>query len=58
MMRILHTFVTIIFFAGTLWAQPGISSFSPASGPVGTMITINGTNFDPVAANNIVFLGV
>jgi len=28
---------------------PTISGFSPASGPIGTSITITGTNFDPVA---------
>lgn len=38
---------------------PTISSFSPTSGPVGTAVTITGTNFDPVAANNTVtFNGV
>jgi hypothetical protein len=33
---------------------PTISSFSPLSGSVGTSITISGTNFDPITANNIV----
>lgn len=36
---------------------PLITSFSPESGPVGTNVTISGINFDPVAANNIVFFG-
>jgi hypothetical protein len=36
---------------------PTISSFAPASGPVGTIVTIVGTNFDPVAANNSVYFG-
>ncbi len=36
---------------------PVISSFSPASGPIGTTVTITGTNFSPVAANNIVYFG-
>ncbi len=36
-----------------------ISSFSPSSAQVGTTVTITGTNFDPVPANNIVkFNGV
>lgn len=36
---------------------PTISSFTPASGPVGTTVTINGTNFSTTLANNIVFFG-
>ncbi len=38
-------------------AQPTISSFAPLSGPVGTNVTVTGTNFNAVAANNIVFFG-
>ncbi len=33
---------------------PTISSISPASGGVGTVVTITGTNFATVAANNVV----
>ena len=40
-----------------LYAQPAISSFSPSTGPVGTAVVLNGTNFSPVAANNIVYFG-
>ncbi|MEP1791379.1 FG-GAP-like repeat-containing protein, partial [Reichenbachiella sp.] len=36
---------------------PTISSFSPANGPIGTEVTITGTNFDATPANNIVFFG-
>ncbi|MDZ4714490.1 MAG: FG-GAP-like repeat-containing protein [Cytophagales bacterium] len=36
---------------------PTISSFSPTSGPVGTTVTITGTNFSATPANNIVFFG-
>lgn len=36
---------------------PTITSFSPAYGPVGTVVTINGTNFDATAANNQVYFG-
>ncbi len=36
---------------------PTISSFSPLSGPVGTNITIAGTNFNTTLANNLVFFG-
>ena len=35
---------------------PIINSFSPISGPVGTVVTITGTGFEPFPANNIVFL--
>ena len=38
-------------------AQPSISGFTPASGPVGTSVTITGAQFDPTAANNIVYFG-
>ncbi|MCZ8214836.1 MAG: gliding motility-associated C-terminal domain-containing protein, partial [Cyclobacteriaceae bacterium] len=33
---------------------PTITSFTPTSGPVGTTVTITGTNFDPTPVNNIV----
>ena len=36
---------------------PVITDLSPASGPVGTAVTISGFNFNPVAANNTVFFG-
>lgn len=36
---------------------PTISSFSPTSGPIGTSVTITGTNFDTSASNNIVYFG-
>ena len=39
------------------FAQPTIANFSPASGPVGTPVTITGTNFSTTPANNIVFFG-
>ena len=34
-----------------------ISSFSPLSGSVGTTVTITGTNFSSIPANNIVYFG-
>jgi hypothetical protein len=40
-----------------LAAQPVIKSFSPASGPVGSLVTITGENFDATPANNIVYFG-
>lgn len=36
---------------------PTIASFIPASGPVGTSVTIAGTNFSATTANNIVYFG-
>jgi len=48
--------------SGTVCAPPSvptITSFTPLSGPIGTTVTITGTNFDPIPANNIVaFNGV
>jgi hypothetical protein len=36
---------------------PVITGFSPISGPAGISVTISGTNFSPVAANNTVYFG-
>ncbi|MBY0435396.1 MAG: FG-GAP-like repeat-containing protein [Cyclobacteriaceae bacterium] len=36
---------------------PAIASFTPTSGPIGTTVTITGTNFSATPANNIVFFG-
>jgi uncharacterized repeat protein (TIGR01451 family) len=36
---------------------PVIFGFNPISGSVGTSVTISGTNFSPVASNNIVYFG-
>lgn len=36
---------------------PTITSFSPTSGPVGTLVTITGNNFSTTPANNIVYFG-
>jgi len=41
----------------TLLNPPGITGFSPASGPVGTAVTITGTYFSSTPANNIVYFG-
>ena len=43
---------------GLAYAQvPTISSFSPASGNIGTTVTITGTNFNATPTNNVVFFG-
>jgi uncharacterized delta-60 repeat protein len=36
---------------------PTITSFSPDSGPIGSTVVITGTNFSPVAENNVVYIG-
>ena len=37
--------------------QLSILSFSPAAAQVGATLTITGTNFDPIASNDIVYVG-
>lgn len=39
------------------FAQPTITNFTPTTGPIGTAVTITGTNFNTTPANNIVFFG-
>jgi len=39
------------------YGQPVITSFTPASGPVGASVTITGSNFNTTPANNIVYFG-
>lgn len=43
--------------AFTYIPPPSIASFTPASGAAGTLVTITGGNFDPIAANNTVRFG-
>jgi hypothetical protein len=55
-------YLIILFFfislPALLFAQaPVVSSFSPASGPVGTVITVTGKNFNATSANNLVSFG-
>ena len=38
-------------------ATPTITNFSPTAGPVGTVVTINGTNFSTTASSNTVKIG-
>ena len=40
-----------------VFPAPIITSFSPASGSVGTTVNINGNGFDPAPSNNIVYFG-
>jgi hypothetical protein len=57
-LRYCYVTLSVGVFTATVRGQvPVINSFSPASGPVGTTVTITGTNFSPTAANNIVYFG-
>jgi len=48
----------LLFINATAFAQvPSIISFSPASGPAGSTVAINGNNFAATAAKNVVFIG-
>ncbi|MFC4230749.1 FG-GAP-like repeat-containing protein [Parasediminibacterium paludis] len=56
--RVVFTVVTLFVVAtGVKGQAPTISSFSPSSGAVGTLVTITGTNFSIIPANNIVYFG-
>ena len=47
----------VLLFPFLMVAQPTISSFAPLTGPVGTSVTINGSNFNTTASANIVRFG-
>ncbi|MEO8711928.1 MAG: FG-GAP-like repeat-containing protein [Parafilimonas sp.] len=48
--------ICVLFFK-TSFGQPVIKSFTPASGPVGSSVTITGSGFSTTPANNIVSFG-
>jgi hypothetical protein len=48
---------TLAGFTYIAFPAPVVTSFSPTFGQAGTIVTITGINFDPVAANNIVYFG-
>ena len=55
-----NTLLIFIFLYNSLhgYSQaPVISSFSPVTGNIGSAVTITGTGFDAMPANNIVFFG-
>ncbi len=58
-MKRLHLlFFFMVSTSAFVYSQiPSITSFTPLSGPIGTSVTIIGTNFSPTAENNIVFFG-
>jgi len=49
--------LTSVFFPFLLQAQPRINSFTPTSGPIGTTVTITGSNFGATPTDNIVYFG-
>src|SRR5829696_2726775 len=54
--RLLEQRVDGIGGVGVAWAAaPTITSFTPTSGPVGTMVTITGTNFTNPLVNAVRF---
>jgi PKD-like domain/Concanavalin A-like lectin/glucanases superfamily/FG-GAP-like repeat/IPT/TIG domain/Secretion system C-terminal sorting domain len=53
-------YVSTLVLSGEIQTQtatPTISSISPVSGPIGTVVTINGTNFSPTTTSNTVYFG-
>ena len=48
---------TVLSVLQSLAQAPVITSFSPSSGPVGTVVTITGSNFSATAGDNIVYIG-
>ena len=57
MKKVVTTCISLIWFVSLALGQPTLTSFTPTSGPIGTSVTITGTNFDASPANNIVFFG-
>ena len=53
----LPVFVALLLRVLITSGQPTITSVAPIAGPIGTSVSISGTNFNPVPANNIVFFG-
>ncbi|MBL0065749.1 MAG: IPT/TIG domain-containing protein [Bacteroidetes bacterium] len=53
--------IRVVLFLFVLWAlktnAQTISSFSPVSGPVGTLVTISGTGFNTTSSANKVYFG-
>ena len=56
--RIVGTNLLVLLFAVAAQAAgPSITSLSVTSGPVGTSVTITGTNFGTSSGNNVKFNG-
>jgi hypothetical protein len=57
MKQMLFLLSLLASFFTALAQPPTITSFSPTSGPVGTIVTITGTNFSANPTDNIVYFG-
>src|SRR5688572_24666877 len=53
----IYALMFMLMAFNTMGQSPVVTSFSPASGPVGTLVTISGQFFDPAPGNNVVFFG-
>ncbi|TAE10754.1 MAG: BspA family leucine-rich repeat surface protein, partial [Bacteroidetes bacterium] len=54
----LYALLLLVGFPAIVYAQvPTITTFSPVSGVVGTVVTITGTNFNATHTNNTVYFG-
>ena len=51
------TILSVLSVLQSMAQAPVITSFSPSSGPVGTSVTITGSNFSATAGDNIVYFG-
>lgn len=55
--RLIFLIVWWLGVSQLLAQRPTFASFTPTSGPIGTEVTITGTNFDATLENNNVFFG-
>ena len=55
--KLITPYTAVIYNGYKYYNAPKITSFSPMSGPPGTNVTIVGSNFSDVAAENIVYFG-
>ncbi|MES1181930.1 MAG: IPT/TIG domain-containing protein, partial [Flavobacterium sp.] len=55
MKRILLAVTSLFLYFAAFAQVPTITSFSPASGPAGTPVTISGSNFSTTTTANTVF---
>src|SRR6185503_5387892 len=56
-MKVCAIVIGFLFSFINNYSQHVIKSYAPTSGPVGTVVTINGLNFGSSAANTFVFFG-
>jgi hypothetical protein len=56
-LKSLFTVIVSLITVNLVFAQPVITSFAATKGPVGTPVTISGSNFSATPINNIVYFG-